>query len=117
MKKMRFYTKTKLSPMKLPAVLTIAMIFIIMQRPAAQTDPHFTQNYTYPMYINPAMTGQGDGDFRTSAVYRSQWGALGNPYRTTGLSADTRTNNNLALGLNILDQAAGDAGFNYLSAS
>ena len=28
----------------------------------AQTDPHFTQNYTYPMYLNPALTGGSDGD-------------------------------------------------------
>lgn len=103
--------------MKLPVFFTIAMALMGMQRTAAQTDPHFTQNYTYPTYINPAMVGQGDGDIRTSAIYRSQWGSVGNPYRTTGLAADTRTGHNIALGLNLLDQSAGDAGFNYLSAA
>jgi type IX secretion system PorP/SprF family membrane protein len=81
----------------------------------AQTDPHFTQNYTYPMYINPALTGSSDGEYRVSAIYRGQWGSIGNPYRTTGVSFDTRTNNNIALGVNLLNQSAGDAGFNYLS--
>jgi type IX secretion system PorP/SprF family membrane protein len=103
--------------MKLPVLFTVCMLFNTMQKLAAQTDPHFTQNYTYPMYINPAMVGQGDGYMRTSAIYRSQWGALGNPYRTTGLSADTRTNDNIALGISMLNQSAGDAGFNYLNAS
>jgi type IX secretion system PorP/SprF family membrane protein len=102
--------------MKLPVLFTMSMMFFIIQKPAAQTDPHFTQNYTYPMYINPAMVGQSDGDLRASAIYRSQWSAMGNPYRTTGLSADTRTNNNLALGVNLLNQSAGDGGFNYFNA-
>ena len=117
MRKIHFYNIPKLIPMKLPGLLTIIMVCSIMQNSEAQTDPHFTQNYTYPMYINPAMVGQGDGDMRVSAIYRSQWGALGNPYRTTGLSADTRTNNNIALGLSFLNQSAGDGGFNYLSAA
>src|ERR1051326_211128 len=82
----------------------------------AQTDPHFTQNYTYPMYINPALTGSSDGEYRVSAIYRSQWGSVSNPYRTNGVSFDTRTNKNIALGLNLLNQSAGDGGFNYLSA-
>lgn len=83
----------------------------------AQTDPHFTQNYTYPMYINPAMTGGSDGDYRASAVYRGQWGSITNPYRTTGFSFDTRTTKNIALGVNVLNQAAGDGGFNYFNAA
>lgn len=101
--------------MKLPVILTVCLI-MIMQRPAAQTDPHFTQNYTYPMYINPALAGQSNGDYRASAIYRSQWGAVSNPYRTTGLSFDASTNNNLAVGVNIMNQAAGDGGFNYFNA-
>jgi type IX secretion system PorP/SprF family membrane protein len=92
------------------------MTLAIMQHLFAQTDPHFTQNYTYPMYINPAMVGQSDGDYRASAVYRSQWSAMGHSYRTTGLSADAATNNNLAVGVNLLNQSAGDGGYNYFNA-
>jgi len=82
----------------------------------AQTDPHFTQNYTYPMYINPAMTGGSDGDYRASAIYRGQWGSITNPYRTTGFSFDIRTTKNIALGVNVQNQSAGDGGFNYFNA-
>lgn len=102
--------------MKRTLFFVVCSMLFIIQQPAAQTDPHFTQNYTYPMYINPAMVGQSDGDYRISAIYRSQWSAIGNPYRTTGLSADASTNNNLALGVNILNQSAGDGGFNYFNA-
>jgi type IX secretion system PorP/SprF family membrane protein len=102
--------KNKLT--KLPIALCL---LVSTTRIAAQTDPHFTQHYTYPLYINPAMTGSSDGDYRASAVYRSQWGAVGQPYRTGGLSFDARTKNNLALGINLMNQSAGDAGFNYFN--
>src|SRR6187402_3095255 len=102
--------------MKLLKCLAFCFTIIAANQASAQTDPHFTQNYTYPMYINPAMAGQSSGDYRVSAIYRSQWSSMGSPYRTTGLSADAATDNNLALGINILNQSAGDAGFNYFNA-
>ena len=102
--------------MKLSTILTLLIVVCGTQRSAAQTDPHFTQNYTYPLYINPAMTGSSDGDYRVSAIYRTQWGSINNPYRTVGASFDARTNNNLALGVNVMNQTAGDAGFNYFNA-
>ena len=101
--------------MKLPHLVAVCMMLAVTCRLEAQTDPHFTQNYTYPMYINPAMTGGSDGDYRVSAIYRSQWGSIGNPYRTTGVSFDARTNKNIALGLNVMNQAAGDGGYNYFN--
>jgi type IX secretion system PorP/SprF family membrane protein len=67
------------------------------------------------MYINPALTGSSDGEYRVSAIYRSQWGGIGNPYRTTGLSFDARTNSNINLGVNLMNQSAGNGGFNYFN--
>ena len=101
--------------MKLSVLLTTCLTLATVYRSSAQTDPHFTQNYTYPMYVNPALTGSSDGEYRVSAIYRSQWGSIGNPYRTTGVSFDARTNKNIALGLNVMNQAAGDGGFNYFN--
>ena len=102
--------------MKLIKYFTFCLTIMIANQLAAQTDPHFTQNYTYPMYINPAMTGGSDGTYRVSAIYRGQWGSITNPYRTTGVSFDTRTSKNLALGVNVQNQSAGDGGFNYFNA-
>ena len=101
--------------MKLRLLFSVCLTMAIIKQAAAQTDPQFTQNYTYPMYINPAMVGQTDGDYRASAIYRSQWGAVTNPYRTEGISFDGSTNNNLALGINLMNQSAGDGGFNYFT--
>ncbi|HEY1200006.1 MAG TPA: PorP/SprF family type IX secretion system membrane protein [Niastella sp.] len=96
----------------------VACLFVLtVQRTVAQTDPHFTQHYSFPMYVNPALTGSADGDYRASAIFRNQWGSITNPYRTIGLSFDARTNKNVALGVNVLNQSAGDAGFNYLTSS
>src|SRR5688572_20946835 len=101
MKKKSFVLQTiNKKRIKLPGVFTACLMMTFLQQSIAQTDPHFTQNYTYPMYINPALTGSSDGEYRVSAIYRSQWGAIGNPYRTVGLSFDTRTNKNISLGVN-----------------
>jgi type IX secretion system PorP/SprF family membrane protein len=99
------------------AWFTACLLLLTAFRTVAQTDPHFTQNYTYPMYINPALTGSADGDYRVSTVFRNQWGSITDPYRTIGASFDARTNKNIALGVNVLNQSAGDGGFNYLTAS
>jgi type IX secretion system PorP/SprF family membrane protein len=97
--------------------LAACLSMITALKAVAQTDPHFTQNYTFPMYINPALAGSADGDYRASAIFRSQWGSLSSLYRTAGISFDTRTNKNAALGINLLNQSAGDGGFNYLTLS
>ena len=103
--------------MKRLKYFSFCLLVVVADNATAQTDPHFTQNYTYPMYINPAMTGGSDGDYRASAIYRGQWGSVTNPYRTTGFSFDTRTTKNIALGVNVQNQSAGDGGFNYFNAS
>ena len=42
----------------------------------AQVDPHFSQYYVYPAWLNPALTGAFDGDYRIAGIYRSQWGNI-----------------------------------------
>lgn len=106
----------KIHQIKKTGFLACGFLCVLILKTSAQTDPHFTQNYTFPLYINPALTGSGDGLYRATAVYRSQWGSIGNPYRTIGVSFDTRTTRNIALGGSLLNQTAGDGGFNYLNA-
>jgi len=97
--------------------LAPCLLMITALKTVAQTDPHFTQNYTYPLYINPALAGSADGQYRATAIFRNQWGSLNSLYRTVGVSFDTRTDKNAGLGINLLDQSAGDGGFNYLTLS
>ena len=82
----------------------------------AQIDPHFSQYYAYPLWLNPALTGVVDGEARITGNVREQWSGLSNNYRTAAVSADFRQSDKIALGVNIFSQQAGTAGYNYLAA-
>ncbi|MCX6316736.1 MAG: PorP/SprF family type IX secretion system membrane protein [Bacteroidetes bacterium] len=82
----------------------------------AQVDPHFTQFYAYPMWLNPGMTGVMDGNIRVTALYRTQWSDVMVPFNTAGLSMDMATEKNINVGVSFLNQSAGDAGYRYLNA-
>ena len=80
--------------MKKAAILLIALVswaHIVAQ------DPHFSIFYGVPIGINPAYTGNFNGNFRVSAQYRDQWNSiLSNEsiaaYRTFVGSLEARTN-------------------------
>ncbi|WP_231463611.1 PorP/SprF family type IX secretion system membrane protein [Pedobacter sp. Leaf132] len=82
----------------------------------AQVDPHFSQYYAYPLWLNPALTGVIDGDYRASVNFKQQWGALSNSFLTGGASFDVAPTKNFAFGATIINQRAGELDFNYLSA-
>jgi type IX secretion system PorP/SprF family membrane protein len=81
----------------------------------AQVEPHFSQYYVYPLWLNPALTGAHDGSYRASAIYRNQWSSVTTPFETIGVSADVPTSSNLNIGANILRQTAGTAGYQYMN--
>lgn len=72
----------------------------------AQVDPHFSQYYTNPLWLNPALTGTADGNSRINAIFRTQWSNI-SPFTTTGISFDTKTQKNINWGLNVFNQTAG----------
>jgi type IX secretion system PorP/SprF family membrane protein len=92
-----------------------ALSLLAAQAGHAQVDPHFSQYYVYPSWLNPAMTGAFDGSYRVSGVYRSQWGNIA-PFKTMGLSADFTTDKNLNYGASIIHQEAGNGGYQYTTA-
>ena len=83
----------------------------IMQQVArAQVDPHFSQYYIHPMTLNPALTGAIEGDYRVTAIWRSQYS---NTLSTMGISGEVVTNKNCNFGINILNQSTNDKAYNY----
>jgi type IX secretion system PorP/SprF family membrane protein len=52
-------------------------------------DIHFSQFMSSPLFLNPALTGSFSGDFRISALNRSQWNSFTNGYKTLAFSAET----------------------------
>ncbi|MVT06951.1 PorP/SprF family type IX secretion system membrane protein [Chitinophaga tropicalis] len=97
-------------------IVSMLLTVLVPRLVQAQVDPHFSQYYAYPLWLNPALTGVVDGDYRVSANYRNQWVNIGKPFSTTGVSFDAATANNVGVGLNIINMSAGDAGYNYLNA-
>lgn len=81
----------------------------------AQVDPHFSQYYVFPSWLNPALTGVFDGDYRVAGIYRSQWSKLDNGFKTFGVNAEAVTTKKLNIGLNLFQQSTG-TGFTYQNA-
>ena len=82
----------------------------------AQIDPHFSQYYAYPLYLNPALTGVINGDTRINANFKNQYATINNAYQTGALSVDFRPTDKVGVGFNVINQAAGDVGYNYFAA-
>ncbi|WP_316817847.1 PorP/SprF family type IX secretion system membrane protein [Pedobacter nyackensis] len=82
----------------------------------AQIDPHFSQYYAHPLWLNPALTGVTDGEYRVSLNAKQQWGSISNSFLTGGASFDMAPVKNLAFGAMVLNQNAGDISYNHLSA-
>lgn len=55
---------------------------------AKAQDPHFSQFFSSPLTLNPALTGKFDGTLRVAGNYRNQWPAFNNVYTTSTLSLD-----------------------------
>ena len=96
--------------------LIISILLITAATLKAQVDPHFSQYYAYPMWLNPALTGVINGDMRLNFNAKQQWSNIGEGYKTGGLSMDFAPTDKVGLGLNIMNQAAGTAGYNYFAA-
>lgn len=97
-------------------ILLLLAVVSLAGRANAQVDPHFTQYYVYPAWLNPALTGVFDGEYRASAIYRNQWSNVGSAFSTMGASLEFTTNKNLNAGVSIVNQVAGNGGFNYTTA-
>lgn len=104
-------------------VLAAGMFLTLMGKTSAQ-DIHFTQYFTSPLTLNPAMTGLLAEDLRFAANYRSQWSSVSsNPYTTGTFSVDVATLRNKlpegdALGIGLMAEydKAGSGGLTNTTA-
>lgn len=77
--------------------LRLLLISVVSWVGLAAQDPHFSVFYGVPIGINPAYTGNFNGNFRVSAQYRDQWNSILSTeqisaYRTAVTSLEARTN-------------------------
>ena len=65
------------------------LLIAALQSPIAGQDALFYQSFAAPLSLNPAMSGQADGNYRISSVYRDQWRSqVDSPFKTFSVSAD-----------------------------
>lgn len=84
---------------------------------ATAQDIHFSQFFASPLTLNPALTGNFDGNLRVSGNYRNQWPTINRAFTTSSVSVDfpiltgsINENNRLAVGiLGYTDQQADGA--------
>lgn len=77
--------------------LNLIILSLVSWASLLAQDPHFSIFYGVPIGINPAYTGNFNGNFRVSAQYRDQWNSvLSNEsiaaYKTAVASVEARTN-------------------------
>lgn len=76
---------------KTPSRLFLALIILIgSSATVLSQDVHLTQYYTSNPSLNPAWTGNYDGDIRLTANHRNQWKQIGTPIRTNMFSVEKK---------------------------
>ncbi|MFA5781552.1 MAG: PorP/SprF family type IX secretion system membrane protein [Bacteroidales bacterium] len=70
------------------SAVIVNITFYILHLTSFAQDIHFSQFYSSPLYLNPAMTGVFDGNYRVATSYRGQWASIANPYKTFSASLD-----------------------------
>jgi type IX secretion system PorP/SprF family membrane protein len=95
--------------------LYIAFLVVIgIQFQAKSQDFHLSMYDAAPLFLNPAMTGVVDGQWRVHAQYRNQWKAVNfKPYQTALISFDKPVKN-WGFGGQIVNYRAGIGNYNVL---
>lgn len=76
-------------PMTILGIAVSTVFGVLTTSNVAAQGLHFSQFFNAPMLTSPANAGlMSDKDFRVSANYRSQWGAVPVPFNTFAVQAD-----------------------------
>jgi type IX secretion system PorP/SprF family membrane protein len=97
-------------------ILAISLFAALLgQKAEAQVDPHFSQLYVFPTWVNPAFTGAFDGSYRVAGIFRSQWSDMSGGFKTVGANVEMNTSDNAAFGFSVFQQSTG-TGYTYQQA-
>lgn len=94
-------------------VISFAIFLLVSVSSALSQDIHFSQFYASPLSLNPANTGNYDGDWRIMNNYRNQWRALSIPFRTISIGIDRQFwlhSEKFSGGLYVINDKSGPAG-------
>lgn len=102
--------------------ISILLFFLNTSSSLFAQDFHFSQYWSSPLKLNPALTGFYNGNLRAAATYRNQWIGL-QSYSTYAISTDARLFQNvlnediLGLGLGFYQEIEGDGAFTNSAAN
>lgn len=109
------------------AKIGISFVLGLLILPASQVwaqDIHFSQYSASPLTLNPAMTGDFDGEWRLANSYRDQWRSIARPMTTNAFSFEKQFylhTEQISGGLLVVNDQSGDAQLTvnalYLSAA
>jgi len=68
--------------------ISLGAYCLLMSVCALAQDPHFSQFYSSPLTLNPAMTGLFSGETRLAMTYRNQWKTVSTPFTTSTVACD-----------------------------
>ena len=69
--------------------LTLLLVAVLCYTLSSAQDIHYSQFYSSPLTLNPALTGINDCNYRVGAMYRSQWSSVSpDPYTTPSIAFD-----------------------------
>src|SRR5829696_5054919 len=68
----------------------VTIVWLIMAYHSKAQDPNFAQFFSSPLNINPALTGNINGDWRMISNFRDQWIGPASPYVTGTISYDRK---------------------------
>ena len=97
---------------KVSYILLVVLLAVTSSNITAQ-DIHFSQFYASPLSLNPANTGNYDGDWRIMNNYRNQWRALSIPFRTISIGLDRQIwvhSEKFSAGFYVINDKSGPAG-------
>jgi len=76
---------------KIKVTIAVIISFLIL-KPAQAQDPSFSQFFSSPLNINPALTANINSDWRLISNVRDQWIGPASPYSTGTVSYDAKLN-------------------------
>src|SRR6188472_250154 len=76
--------------MKRTKCVAIFIFSLIVISKAYGQDPAFSQFFSSPLNVNPALTGNINGDWRIISNFRDQWIGPASPYTTGTASYDRK---------------------------
>jgi type IX secretion system PorP/SprF family membrane protein len=78
--------KTLIAEMK--KILSTLTVCVALVSVSNAQDPNFSQFFSSPLTLNPALTGKFDGTIRVAGNYRNQWPTILKAYETKTASVD-----------------------------